>query len=149
MCLCNFLGSVRSYICSGICCCFGLLFLDSGLGFLNYDADIANVVGYNGGDSQDQLAADVLYAGTNVLYEGGAANRAALTTGDEITAHGVRTAVATLRSNSAMGWDGMTYAGCIHPDVSLDLREEEALDVWPAGASWPRSFGAQRLAYFR
>ncbi|MCP3852496.1 MAG: hypothetical protein GY694_20040, partial [Gammaproteobacteria bacterium] len=113
------------------------------LGFLQYDADIANIVGYSGGSTLDQLAATELYAGDNVIYSDGS-GRATIDT-ETITAHMVREAVANLNSASAMPFHGppraegsMTpepsgssaYAGVIHPDIALDLREETGSAAW-------------------
>ncbi len=95
-----------------------------GTSFLNVDADAANIVGYNMADSLDKIVSDVVNAGTNVSYSGGAANRGALTTGDEYTAADGRKAVAQLRSRNAPGWENNNYMGIIHPDVSYDLRSD-------------------------
>tara|TARA_Y100000401_G_scaffold72718_1_gene58741 strand:- start:665 stop:1615 length:951 start_codon:yes stop_codon:yes gene_type:complete len=98
-----------------------------GTSFLNVDADAANIVGYNMADSLDKIVSDVVNAGTNVDYSGGAANRGALTTGDEYTAADGRKAVAQLRSRNAPGWENNNYMGIIHPDVSYDLRADTAV----------------------
>tara|TARA_B100001996_G_scaffold200910_1_gene153795 strand:+ start:1630 stop:2580 length:951 start_codon:yes stop_codon:yes gene_type:complete len=98
-----------------------------GTSFLNVDADAANIVGYNMADSLDKLVSNEANSGTNVNYSGGAANRGALTTGDEYTAADGRKAVAQLRSRNAPGWENGNYMAIIHPDVSYDLRSDSAV----------------------
>ena len=98
-----------------------------GTSFLNVDADAANIIGYNMADSLDKIVSDVANGGSNVSYSGGAANRGALTTGDEYTAADGRKAVAALRSASAPGFENGNYVGIIHPDVSYDLRGDTAV----------------------
>jgi|TARA_R110000824_G_scaffold11580_5_gene50604 N4-gp56 family major capsid protein len=95
-----------------------------GTSFLNVDADAANIVGYNMADSLDKIVSDIANAGTNVSYSGGAANRGAITTGDEYTAADGRKAVAQLRTRNAPGWENGNYMAIIHPDVSYDLRSD-------------------------
>tara|TARA_Y100000758_G_C16021018_1_gene411149 strand:- start:175 stop:1119 length:945 start_codon:yes stop_codon:yes gene_type:complete len=95
-----------------------------GTSFLNVDADAANIVGYNMADSMDKIVSDIANAGTNVSYSGGAANRGAITTGDEYTAADGRKAVAQLRTRNAPGWENGNYMAIIHPDVSYDLRSD-------------------------
>tara|TARA_E500000081_G_C6098912_1_gene336565 strand:+ start:441 stop:1385 length:945 start_codon:yes stop_codon:yes gene_type:complete len=98
-----------------------------GTSFLNVDADAANIVGYNMADSMDKIVSDVANAGTNVNYSGGAANRGALTTGDEYNSGDGRKAVAQLRSRNAPGWENGNYMAIIHPDVSYDLRSDNTV----------------------
>jgi|TARA_Y100000361_G_scaffold94713_1_gene84684 N4-gp56 family major capsid protein len=98
-----------------------------GTSFLNVDSDAANIIGYNMADSLDKIVSDVANGGSNVNYSGGAANRAALTAGDEYTAADGRKAVAQLRKRSAPGWENGNYMGIIHPDVSYDLRADTAV----------------------
>ena len=98
-----------------------------GTSFLNVDADAANIVGYNMADSMDKIVSDIANAGTNVSYSGGAANRGAITTGDEYTAADGRKAVAQLRTRNAPGWENGNYMAIIHPDVSYDLRSDTAV----------------------
>ena len=98
-----------------------------GTSFLNVDADAANIIGYNMGNSIDKIVQGVLVGGTNVLYGGDATATAELAAGDTITASLIRKSVANLRGDSAPTMDGGVYVGFIHPDVSFDLREDTAV----------------------
>ena len=98
-----------------------------GTSFLNIDADAANIIGYNMGDSLDQIVHAVLKAGTNVLYGGDATATGELAAGDIITAGLLRKVVANLRTASAPAFNGNVYVGFIHPDVSYDLRAATAV----------------------
>ncbi len=98
-----------------------------GTSFLNIDADAANIIGYNMGDSLDKIVHDVVTEGTNVLYGGDATSTAELAAGDIITANLLRQVVANLRADSAPAFDGNVYVGFIHPDVSYDLRAATAV----------------------
>ena len=97
-----------------------------GTSFLNVDADAANIIGYNMGNSIDKLVQDVLVGGDNVRYGGDATATDELAAGDTITASLIRQAVADLRSASAPTM-GAGYVAFIHPDVSYDLREDTAV----------------------
>ena len=98
-----------------------------GTSFLNVDADAANIIGYNMGNSIDKIVQSVLVGGTNVLYGGDATATGELAAGDTITASLIRKSVANLRGDSAPTMDGGVYVGFIHPDVSFDLREDTAV----------------------
>ncbi len=95
-----------------------------GTSFLNVDADAANIIGYNMVDSIDKVVSDVANGGTNVIYGGSAGSRAAVASGDIITADKARQAVADLRTASAPGFENGNYLGMVHPDVAYDLRSE-------------------------
>ena len=98
-----------------------------GTSFLNVDADAANIIGYNMGNSIDKVVQDVLVGGSNVAYGGDATSTATLAADDTITASLIRQSVAALRGDSAPTMDGGVYVGFIHPDVSYDLREDTAV----------------------
>jgi N4-gp56 family major capsid protein len=98
-----------------------------GTSFLNVDADAANIIGYNMGNSIDKVVQDVLVGGSNVAYGGDATSTATLAADDTITASLIRQSVAALRGDSAPTMDGGVYVGFIHPDVSFDLREDTAV----------------------
>lgn len=101
-----------------------------GTSFLSVETDKANIIGYNAGLSQDTIARTPLESGTNVRYAGQATARNRVIPTDELTAHDVRYVTAKLSGASVMPWMGSYYAGFIHPDVSVDLREETG------GANW-------------
>lgn len=104
-----------------------------GTAYLDVDAVAANVVGYNAGDSIDQIVRDVLAGGSNVVYAGGGAttpsSRATVEAEDVIEANDVRKVTAQLRKANAATFNGL-YMGFIHPDVSYDLRKETGAASW-------------------
>jgi len=106
-----------------------------GTSFLDVDAVAANLIGYNAGNSIDQVVSAVLAAGTNVAYAtGGAAVPTSVVTvkADAIlTANDVRKQTAALRSANVATFNGY-YMGYIHPDVSYDLRKETGNASWNA-----------------
>lgn len=99
--------------------------------------EFAMVLGDQAGDTLDQLARDVLAAGSTVTYVGQTA-RDAITTTDLITATVVRKAVRTLKNNKARRITSMisastgvatepvaaSYIGICHPDTTYDLQDE-------------------------
>jgi N4-gp56 family major capsid protein len=98
-----------------------------GTSFLNVDADAANIIGYNMGNSIDKIVQDVLVGGSNVAYAGDATSTATLDAADTLDASDIRQAVAALRGDSAPTMDGGVYVGFIHPDVAYDLRSDSAV----------------------
>jgi N4-gp56 family major capsid protein len=98
-----------------------------GTSFLNVDADAANIIGYNMGNSIDKVVQDVLVGGSNVAYGGDATSTATVDATDNLDAGDIRKAVAALRGDSAPTMDGGVYVGFIHPDVSFDLRADTAV----------------------
>lgn len=104
-----------------------------GTSFLDVDTVAANVVGYNAGDSIDQIVRDVLAGGTNVIYGGGGTttptSRTTVTATDIIEANDVRKVTAQLRKANAASFNGL-YMGFIHPDASYDLRRETGAASW-------------------
>jgi N4-gp56 family major capsid protein len=104
-----------------------------GTAYLDVDAVAANVVGYNAGDSIDQIVRDVLAGGSNVVYAGGGSttpsSRATVEAEDIIEANDVRKVTAQLRKANAATFNGL-YMGFIHPDVSYDLRKETGAASW-------------------
>lgn len=102
----------------------------SGTGYRNIDADIANVVGYNAGDSIDEVARAVLVGGSNVTYANDATSTGTIGTDDLLNSTDIRAAVASLRAASAPPMAGSLYAGLCHPDQAVDLRAETG------GAGW-------------
>lgn len=98
-----------------------------GTSFLNVDADAANIIGYNMGNSIDKIVQDVLVAGSNVAYGGDATSTATVDASDTLDASDIRQTVAALRGDSAPTMDGGVYVGFIHPDVAYDLRSDSAV----------------------
>lgn len=106
-----------------------------GTSFLDVDAAAANIIGYNAGDSLDQIVRDVLAAGTNVVYGGGGStdpsSRVTVQAEDIIEANDIRKVTAALRKANVATFNGY-YMGYIHPDVSYDLRRETGNASWNA-----------------
>lgn len=110
-----------------------------GTAFLDVDAAAANIIGYNAGDSMDQVVRDVLAGGTNVVYATGGAStpssRTTVAAEDIIAADDVRKVVAQLRAANVATFNG-SYMGFIHPDVSYDFRSATDAAAWRTPANY-------------
>jgi len=110
-----------------------------GTAFLDVDSAAANIIGYNAGDSMDQVVRDVLAAGTNVIYATGGAttptSRESIQTDDILHADDVRRVVAQLRGANVATFEG-SYMGFIHPDVSYDFRSNTDVASWRTPANY-------------
>ena len=106
-----------------------------GTSFLDVDAVAANLIGYNAGNSIDQVVSAVLAGGSNVVYGGGGSSDPTSTVTiqaeDIIEANDVRKVTAALRGANVATFNGY-YMGYIHPDVSYDLRKETGNASWNA-----------------
>ena len=128
----------------------------AGTSFIDIDPALAEIIGRNAGVSVDEVAKNIVQAGTNVAFPaaGGHTTRATVTSTDLLTAHDVRLVRAFLARNNAMKWirgqgggapptyEESTfesllrnpgtgwYAAMIHPDVALDLREQSGSGAW-------------------
>ncbi len=80
-------------------------------------------IAQNMGRIIDQVIQTEVMAGTNVLYSGAAANRAALSGSNTISASDLRKAQIKLRAADAPDYDGY-YVAIMHPLVAGDLRSE-------------------------
>jgi N4-gp56 family major capsid protein len=110
-----------------------------GTAFLDVDSAAANIIGYNAGDSMDQVVREVLAGGTNVVYATGGAStptsRVTVQAEDVIAADDVRKVVAQLRAANVATFDG-SYLGYIHPDVSYDFRSATDAAAWRTPANY-------------
>lgn len=108
-----------------------------GTDLLEVDADGANIIGFNAGQSIDTIARTEVNTGTNVLYAGDATSTATVdkATSDWLTAAMFRNAVADLRTANSMPVDGTYYMAHIHPDQSVDLRAETGAGGWAEPAN--------------
>ena len=110
-----------------------------GTAFLDVDSAAANIIGYNAGDSIDQVVREVLAGGTNVVYgTGGSTDPSSRTTvqaEDIIAANDVRKVVAQLRAANVATFNG-DYMGFIHPDVSYDFRSATDAAAWRTPANY-------------
>jgi N4-gp56 family major capsid protein len=91
------------------------------LAFTAIDPALASLIARNMADSVDALVLDALLEGTQVRFGDGGEDASGT-----ITAADVRYVVAKLRSNKASGRRGSAFWAGIHPDVSHDLRAENA-----------------------
>lgn len=110
-----------------------------GTAFLDVDSAAANIIGYNAGDSIDQVVREVLAAGTNVVYATGGSttptSRESISTDDILHADDVRKVVAQLRGANVATFEG-SYMGFIHPDVSYDFRSNTDVAAWRTPANY-------------
>jgi len=110
-----------------------------GTAFLDVDTAAANIIGYNAGDSMDQVVREVLAGGTNVVYGSGGSSkptsRVTVQAEDIITAGDVRKVVAQLRGANVASFNG-AYMGYIHPDVSYDFRSATDAAGWRTPANY-------------
>ena len=110
-----------------------------GTAFLDVDSAAANIIGYNAGDSIDQVVREVLAAGTNVAYSTGGASpatsRVTLAVDDLLVANDIRKQVAALRGANVATFNG-SYIGFIHPDVSYDFRSATDASAWRTPANY-------------
>ncbi len=100
-----------------------------GTDFTNVDVDAAEKVGWQAGLTLDTLARTPLVAGTNVTFVG-QATQGAITATDTLTASAIRAEVAALRGDNVMEWSNGRYVGLMHPDQSVDLREDAGAAGW-------------------
>ena len=110
-----------------------------GTAFLDVDSAAANIIGYNAGDSIDQVVRDVLAGGSNVVYATGGSStpssRTTVAAEDIIAADDVRRVVAQLRAANVATFNG-DYMGFIHPDVSYDFRSATDAAAWRTPANY-------------
>lgn len=103
------------------------------------DRAIAELIGWNAGESQDVLARNTLVAGSNVTYGGSATSTTTVAAGSTLTGAKARYVTAKLRGNKARPFGGLGatdgYCGFIHPDVSVDLRAETGAGGWAEAAN--------------
>ena len=78
------------------------------------------LLGSQAGRTLDTITRDVLAGGTNVIYAGGRANRAALTASDKLTVDLFNQAARALASQNADYIDD-SFVAIIHPDTKYDL----------------------------
>ena len=104
----------------------------------NLNLELAGLLGDNMGDTIDQLARDVVQAGSTVQYASSATTRATVAAGMILNRNEVREAVRTLRGNNAKtitnildastGFNtspvGACYVGIISEDTLYDLEDD-------------------------
>lgn len=83
-------------------------------------SEATKVLGNAAGISHDLLTRNVLVAGTNVMYAGGASSRSALTASNTLTRELIVKGVRQLERKNAPKIDG-SYVLIVHPDNVADL----------------------------
>lgn len=119
------------------------------------DPAVANIIAFNMADSLDVLVQTELRNSTNVLREAGGALSTsaaitAVTATDTFKSRDIRFAVAKLRTNKVVPKKGNLYWCGIHPEVSLDLRQETGSAAWrdPHVYSAPESIWAGEIGQY-
>lgn len=79
------------------------------------------LLGVQGARSYDRLINATVVAGTSVIYAGGVASRATITTTSYLTFLEVRKAVSLLRNNGAAEFDDGNFVLVVDPSVETDL----------------------------
>lgn len=107
--------------------------------YLDIDKDAANLVGYNAGSSQDDLARDVLVGGTNVIYPGTVVSRATVGPTNIATTAKLREMKAKLQSGSSEPLMDGYYRGFIDSKVFYDIKDATGESGWsyPHAQSMP------------
>lgn len=89
--------------------------------------ETSELMGENAGESVDTVVRDVIYAGTNVQYANGKANRAALAATDKVTALDILKARRNLKRSKVKQINipgrGRGYLAFVHTDVATDLMQ--------------------------
>lgn len=86
------------------------------------DGKVMEILSVQAARTYDLVINSVVVAGTNVIYAGGAANRAGLAASNVITfATEVRKAVTLLRKNGAQPFDDGNYVMVVDPSAEADL----------------------------
>lgn len=121
-----------------------------GTAYVDVDRVGANVIGYNAGLSIDEVAAQVLVAGTNVSYSGAATSRVTVAAGHTLSGPNAARGAAMLRSRNVPTFNGY-YAAFIHPLVSYDLRQTTGAAAWqdPHAYSAPENIWAGEIGAFQ
>ena len=120
-----------------------------GESYVEIDPIVANVIGYNAGVSMDEVARDVLKAGTNVSYANSKTARNQIVTSDALKAADIRGAKAKLRSQNVPNFNGF-YTAYIHPNVAYDFTSETGSFAWrdPHTYSQPGEIWAGEMGAF-
>lgn len=82
------------------------------------------LLGDQAGRTLDTITREVLVSGTNVLYAGSAASRAAIAAANKLTVTDIKKAVRELKVGLAQKIDGY-YVAIIHPDCVFDLENDD------------------------
>ena len=91
--------------------------------------EAVTMLGDQSGKTLDTITRDAMAAGTNVIYSGGRASRANLTTSDKLTVGLIKKAATQLKRFDAPKING-SYVGIVHPSVAYDLMNDSEFVEW-------------------
>lgn len=98
--------------------------------------EMADVLGEQASDTLDQIARDILVAGTTVQYAAGRVSRITVAAGDNLNITEIRKAVRTLKRANAKPLDGGDYVAIVEPGATYDLQGDTK---WEAAAQYAGS----------
>ena len=85
----------------------------------------------NAAATADKRVADVVLAGTNVIYAGTSnVNTDEVAAGDVVTSYVIRKAVASLKADGVATFGDGSYHAIINPNVVFDIQGDEAVGGW-------------------
>jgi len=93
-------------------------------------AEAADRVARNALATADKRVAEVLSAGTQVMYAGGASSRATIPSNSALTGALVKLAVARLKAAAVPTFPDGTYRAIVHPGSTYDLESDTAVGGW-------------------
>lgn len=84
--------------------------------------EAADVLGFQAGQTLDQLSRNFMNVGTSVIYANGRASRILLQTNDKYTSVEIKKAIRTLAKNYAAPYDGRNMIAIVSPDTVYDIQ---------------------------
>jgi N4-gp56 family major capsid protein len=93
-------------------------------------SEAADRVARNAIATADKRVAEVLSAGAQVTYAGGASSRALIPSGSALTGALVKLTVARLKAASVPTFSDGTYRAIVHPGSTYDLESDTAVGGW-------------------
>jgi N4-gp56 family major capsid protein len=84
--------------------------------------EAADVLGFQAGQTLDQLSRNFMNIGTSVIYAGGAVSRAALTVNNKYTSVEIKKSTRALQKVYAAPYDGQNYIAIVSPDTVYDIQ---------------------------
>jgi len=92
--------------------------------------EAADRVARNAIATADRRVAEVLSAGAQVMYAGGATSRATIPANSPLTGQLVKLAVARLKASAVPTFSDGTYRAIVHPGSTYDLESDTAVGGW-------------------
>lgn len=90
----------------------------------------ADRVARNALATADKRVAEILSAGAQAMYAGGATSRATIPSNSALTGQTVKLAVARLKAASVPTFSDGTYRAIVHPGSTFDLESDTAVGGW-------------------